>query len=751
VDDDPDIRDWMELMLSSRGFEVAMVSGGRMALQIVEKLRPDLILLDVTMPDMDGYEVCARLQANKQTAYIPVIFVTAHAQESDKLRALQAGAADYLVKPLEEKSFTRTVDLHLATGKRWNEITVPPGRTPTGETKVEASGPPRWNSKLRPSEFTRFKEYLGGKANLPPDVRASIARLTAPELFTQGGTFRLTEKQIVESMAKFLSLPCITQIDPSALKLGVLPTPFCKSNSIVPVTYNGDGNAFLLSNPFDWEVQEAVQRVLGRNGTPTLVLTEPARIQKLLSPQSGRSGDSMSVLEAKLKEEYVPVQTMEELRENNANEDSAPIIQLVASLIETAYAQGASDIHIEPTEEDVVVRYRVDGDLAIVNRFKPARLINPIVARLKIMAGMDITEHRLPLDGRIIFKKFSSIQSDFDLRVATAPMNFGEKVVMRILDKQKSVLPLSELGFSPRNLEIYREKSTAPYGMILNVGPTGSGKSMTLYAALNEVKNPSINIQTAEDPIEYTLPGINQLQVHKDIGLDFKRALRSFLRLDPDVILVGEIRDRETADIAIEAALTGHLLLSTLHTNDATSTVTRFIEMGVEPYLVSSSLLVVCAQRLLRRLCKECKEPYTPDALQRQFVGVEGNAPLTLYRAKGCEKCNKTGYKGRIGIHEVMAPDDNFRAAVNEKGITSEALKRVAVDKMGMTTLFWDAMEKVRQGLCSVSDALANVRQDEFDSRPKWMKEGSGVPGTSKGTRRREKPNPDSSPPPVQS
>jgi type IV pilus assembly protein PilB len=346
-----------------------------------------------------------------------------------------------------------------------------------------------------------------------------------------------------------------------------------------------------------------------------------------------------------------------------------------------------------------------------------------MVARLKIMANLDISEHRLPQDGRIVFKQYSKSGADFDLRVAIAPMNYGEKAVMRILDKQKSVLPLADLGFSPRNLELYRDKIAAPYGMVLHVGPTGSGKSMTLYAALNEIKNPSINIHTAEDPIEYTLPGINQLQTHKDIGLTFARALRSFLRLDPDVILVGEIRDKETADIAIEASLTGHLLLSTLHTNDAPSTVTRFVEMGVEPYMLSSSVLVICAQRLLRRLCKHCKEPYTPDALQRQFVGAPEGLPLTLHRPKGCDKCTGSGYKGRVGIHEVLAPDDSFRVAVNEKGVTSEQLKRVAVQQLGMTTLFWDAMEKVRQGICSLPDAMANVRQDEFDSRPKWMLE----------------------------
>jgi type IV pilus assembly protein PilB len=337
------------------------------------------------------------------------------------------------------------------------------------------------------------------------------------------------------------------------------------------------------------------------------------------------------------------------------------------------------------------------------------------------MSNLDIAERRLPQDGRIIFKKYTNRGFDFDLRVASAPMNHGEKVVMRILDKNKAVMPLPDLGLSSRNLVLYREKIKTPYGMILHVGPTGSGKSMTLYAALNEVQTPEINIQTAEDPIEYTLAGINQLQVHREIGLTFSRALRSYLRQDPDVILVGEIRDKETAEIAIEAALTGHLLLSTLHTNDAPSTVTRLIEMGIEPFLVSSSMVLICAQRLIRRLCKECKEEYEPELDEKRLIGVHPDAQVTIFRAVGCEKCGHAGYKGRTGVHEMLVPNDEVRKLINQHGMTSEALKRQAVELCDMTTLYWDAMEKVRQGLTSIEDVLANIRKDEFDTRPNWI------------------------------
>ncbi len=300
------------------------------------------------------------------------------------------------------------------------------------------------------------------------------------------------------------------------------------------------------------------------------------------------------------------------------DEESAPIIQLANRIIEDAYVLGASDIHVEPREVDLVVRYRIDG--VCQEKLKlPPKVAGSLVARLKIMSNLDIAERRLPQDGRIIFKQFTRKNIDIDLRVATAPLNHGEGVVMRILDKQKSTMPLPALGFADENLEKYRDVIKQPYGMILHCGPTGSGKSMTLYSALNEISNPEIVVRTAEDPIEYTLDGINQMQMNRQIGLTFASSLRAFLRQDPDIILVGEIRDTETANIAVEAALTGHLLISTLHTNDAPGTIARLTDMNIEPFMISSSLLCVCAQRLMRRVCKTCRIQYDPKGRERRF------------------------------------------------------------------------------------------------------------------------------------
>jgi type IV pilus assembly protein PilB len=393
------------------------------------------------------------------------------------------------------------------------------------------------------------------------------------------------------------------------------------------------------------------------------------------------------------------------------SEDSAPIIQLANRIVEDAYISGASDIHIEPMEKDLLVRYRIDGLLQEKLRL-PKQVANALVTRLKIMCNLDISERRLPQDGRIVFKKYTKKNIDIDLRVATGPMNYGEKVVMRILDKQKSTLPLPALGFSEENLARYRECIRQPYGMILHCGPTGSGKSMTLYSALAEVNTPDMNIQTAEDPIEYTLPGLNQMQMNRQIGLTFARALRCYLRMDPDVILVGEIRDEETAGIASEAALTGHLLVSTLHTNDAPSTITRLSEMGIEPFNISASLVCVCAQRLLRRVCKNCKMPYEPEGREKQIMekAIGWSGQIYKPNPQGCPVCNGLGYKGRVGIHELMVNCEALTEGINKEVEVAE-LKRIAM-RTGMKTLHQDSMLKVKMGLTTVEEALANVPPD---------------------------------------
>lgn len=491
-----------------------------------------------------------------------------------------------------------------------------------------------------------------------------------------------------------------------------LEKDFCRENKVLPLGYAGDYIIIAVSNPFDLRVTNKIQEISQmRVG---VLLGSGSDIEELLNqsdekPQAVGFGDVVEALGMDFEEE-----DDDKIEEDFSDEESAPIIKLANRIIEEAYFSEASDIHIEPFERETRVRARVDGILQ--NRLTiPPSASGALLARLKVMAQLDIAEKRMPQDGRIQFRHFNKKGIDIDLRVSTAPLNHGEGIVMRILDKQKSTLPLPALGFSDRNLGIYRDLITRPYGMILHCGPTGSGKSMTLYSALNEINSPDICIRTAEDPIEYTLNGLLQMQMQRKIGLTFASALRAFLRQDPDVILVGEIRDKETASIAVEAALTGHLLFSTLHTNDAPTTISRLTEMDIEPFMISASLLCVCAQRLMRRVCKTCKQMYVQEGNEAEIIhkalGWSGKVPKA--KEGGCPACGKLGYKGRVGIHELMATSEDLVHAINS-GEEAAVVKRIAM-RNGMMTLHQDSMLKVREGLTTMEEAIGTVPPDMED------------------------------------
>lgn len=380
--------------------------------------------------------------------------------------------------------------------------------------------------------------------------------------------------------------------------------------------------------------------------------------------------------------------------------EEAPVIKLVDLVIRQAIDERASDIHIEPGRNKIRLRYRIDGKLYDIP--PPAKHLSlAIISRIKILARLDIAEKRLPQDGAFMVRLEDRT---IDLRVSIIPTVYGEKVVMRILDRAQVVLEFSSLGFEPKQSEEFRKNIIAPYGLVLLTGPTGSGKTTTLYAALNEIKDATKNVTTIEDPVEYHLDGINQVQVKPEIGLTFASALRAFLRQDPNVILVGEVRDLETAEICIRAALTGHLVLSTLHTNDAPSAINRLIDIGIEPYLLMPSLLMVVAQRLMRRLCQDCKEAYEPSKEQSAELNIKADL---LYRPKGCPKCNQIGYKGRLPIIELMAVNNKIRQLIGRRASYQEL--RQAATESGMETLFQNGMRKAEKGLTSLEEVFSKT------------------------------------------
>lgn len=505
-----------------------------------------------------------------------------------------------------------------------------------------------------------------------------------------------------------------------------LEKDFCQENHVLPLGFAGDYIIVALSNPFDLRVTAKVQELSGMKVSVLLGL-ESEIVEALEDKNDQRQAAGFSDVVEALGADFESEEDVDE--DDFSDEESAPIIKLANRIIEEAYFSDGSDIHIEPFEKETRVRVRVDGVLQ--NKLTiPPSAAGALLARLKVMAQLDIAEKRMPQDGRIIFKQFNKKGLDIDLRVSTAPLNHGEGIVMRILDKQKSTLPLPALGFSERNLGLYRDLIRRPYGMILHCGPTGSGKSMTLYSALNEINTADICIRTAEDPIEYTLPGLLQMQMQRKIGLTFAAALRSFLRQDPDVILVGEIRDKETAGIAVEAALTGHMLFSTLHTNDAPTTISRLTEMGIEPFMISASLICVCAQRLMRRVCKSCKKSYIQEGNDAEIIhraiGWSGRVPG--HSEDGCPACGGNGYKGRVGIHELMATSEELVKAINASE-EAAVIKRIAM-RNGMYTLHQDSMLKVKEGLTTMAESLATVPPDmeEYEEELAEAKEADSVP-----------------------
>jgi type IV pilus assembly protein PilB len=526
--------------------------------------------------------------------------------------------------------------------------------------------------------------------------------------------FKLTEVHLLLAKGRAFDMPAFNARNAlfTERSFGRLEPDFCVENHLLPLGELGGSFLVAITDPFNRAVLQKVQEIVRMPVFAMLAL--PADVEKQLKslvekPVAAGFGDVMESLSIEFDAD-----SEGELSEEDLEEESAPIIQLASRVIEESYFAGASDIHIEPFENNARVRVRIDG-VCQEKLSLPPKVVTALIARLKVMANLDIAEKRLPQDGRIVYKQFNRKGIDVDLRVSTAPLNHGEGAVMRILDKQKSTLPLTALGFSEANLKLYRGLIERPYGMVLHCGPTGSGKSMTLYSALNEINHPEVCVRTAEDPIEYTLPGLCQMQMNRKIGLTFASALRSFLRQDPDIILVGEIRDRETAGIAVEAALTGHMLFSTLHTNDAPSTISRLTEMGIEPFMISASLVCVCAQRLLRRVCKTCKQPYEPEGREIDLLENTWQRTGRIYRAArdGCPACNGVGYKGRVGIHELMATSLDLVKGINA-GYETSKLKKIAI-RNGMKTLHQDSLLKVLEGVTTIEEAIANVPPDMED------------------------------------
>jgi type IV pilus assembly protein PilB len=541
-------------------------------------------------------------------------------------------------------------------------------------------------------------------------ARSSGGRLGAQ--ITQLGY--LDEQELTDFVAKQYGVPSINleefEIDPAVIEL--IPEEVAAKHGVVPVNRAGSTLILATSDPSNIFALDDIKFLTGYNIQP-VVAAEDA-IKRCVDQYYDQTSSLEDVMgdfddsDIDLVQDADDVDAAELARES----EDAPVVKLVNLILTDAIKKTASDIHVEPYEKSFRVRYRIDGVLYEVMK-PPMKLKNAITSRMKIMSELDIAERRLPQDGRIKLKMGRGKEMDF--RVSVLPTLFGEKVVMRLLDKSNLQLDMTKLGFEEAQLEDFKHSIHQPFGMVLVTGPTGSGKTTTLYSALSELNQVTENLSTAEDPVEFNLSGINQVQMHDDIGLNFAAALRSFLRQDPDIIMVGEIRDFETAEIAVKAALTGHMVLSTLHTNDAPSTVNRLLNMGIEPFLVSSSVNCIVAQRLARRICEDCKEADTETTAEALIdAGMEEAAAKAFapVHGKGCRNCSDTGYKGRVAVYEVMVLKEELKEFVLN-GASSLELKREAI-RLGMQTLRQSAMRKLAEGVTTLSEVLRVSTSDHL-------------------------------------
>jgi type IV pilus assembly protein PilB len=524
----------------------------------------------------------------------------------------------------------------------------------------------------------------------------------------------VSDDEITEVLSRQYGVPSINlkyyEVDPAVIKL--IPQDTAVRYQIVPLSRVGSTLTIAMIDPTNVFAMDDIKFMTGFNVEPvvasetsvneaiTKFYGEVESGEELSKVMKDLGGEDAGDVELAAEEQEMDLAALEKAA------DEAPIIKLVNLVLTDAVKRGASDIHFEPYERELRVRFRVDGLLQSVMT-PPLKLKDAIASRIKIMAKLDISEKRLPQDGRIMIKyRRDGRIKELDFRVSTVPTLFGEKIVMRLLDKENLRLDMTKLGFESESLAKFEKAILRPYGMVLVTGPTGSGKTNTLYSSVARLNTPDTNIMTAEDPVEFQLAGINQVQMKDQIGLNFASALRAFLRQDPNIILVGEIRDFETAEIAVKAALTGHLVLSTLHTNDAPSTISRLMNMGIEPFLVATSVNLICAQRLVRRICSNCKEPLEipEQALLDAGFSPEEARKTTVYHGKGCGTCNKNGYKGRVGLYEVMEVTDELRELILV-GASALELKKKALD-LGMITLRRSGLIKAAAGLATLEEVL---------------------------------------------
>ena len=722
VDDDPVNRKIIERVLIQDGYRVVEADSGLKTLEVLRDVRSDLILLDVVMPGMDGYELCAKLQENADTADIPVVFITALGEKRDRAQGFALGAVDYVTKPVQTRALAQLVAAQMQTSERWKKLREHRG------------------ARGAPADFVEFKRFLFDQCNLTDDTKLACADLTPIQLYTALSEQGVDEGQVALSIANFTRLPYLPFVEPEDVQMGVLPPPFAKANLAVAI--NRDGKyMFALSNPFDRGLIEALTKFSGLGDQFALAITAPRNVRALFNASSTvhqEQAQAPTNSAAAAREGFRPnqmntpkqsspvinrapatsgfsaaaasnptVAQLDDLSRDTMLETES-VLRLADRLLARAVSERASDIHIEPKRHDSVLRLRIDGDMREVSTMKKDASLM-LVSRLKALAGMDIAERRRPQDGACEVKIDGR---SFKLRMATTSTPDGESLIIRLLEPSGGAKELIDLGMTEQQSRDLTAAARSTQGLILIVGPTGSGKTTTIFSVLSHLDTQSRSLVSVEDPVEYRIPFANQQQVNEKAGINFESLLKSAMRQDPDILFLGEIRDSFSGKASMDFASTGHLTISTLHTSNATSAIFRLERLGVTRTMMADSILCVVAQRLLKKLCSYCKDisPITQKEVDR-LAPFARHLPPEVAHPVGCPKCNQSGYSGREGIYEIVKFDGEVAEMIHANK-PAAAIREFAY-KRGDYLIGHHAAEKVSQMLISADDAYQKVLAEE--------------------------------------
>jgi len=699
VDDDQDILRLIERFLTDSGYDVITANSANKALFLLDKSRPDLILTDVTMPKMDGYEFCSKLQEKEETASIPVVFLTALRSEQDKAKAFAVGAVDYLTKPITKDKLIKAVEKHLKTKRQWSELEKP-------QIRVDIQ-------RIRP-DFAGFKSFLSDRLNLQPDKRERLSEIGVSQVLLMPDIIGITNRQLARLISEFLNLRYTPFIDPETVQLGTLPIPFCRKNSVIAISEDSKKYTFVLSNPFNQELLDILMGLSKKDWEIELIITEPENIELLLKYGS-TSPAKLPLVDDKVR---IVKTAKEEKKEKKDTIDKSewelerhPVVYIANDLLFRAVTERASDIHIEPKEADTVVRFRIDGDMQDIFTLEKKTGVM-LISRLKVLAGLDIAERRKPQDGAF---EATIDNRSFKLRLATTSTPSGESLIIRLLEPTAKPKDLKELGMTGRQTDTMIGFANRHQGFILIVGATGSGKTTTIYSLLSRIDCRTRSLISVEDPVEYTIPFANQQQVNVKAGVTFEALLKSSVRQDPDILYMGEMRDPESAKIAFDFASTGHLVITTMHTSNATTAIFRLERLGVTRLVMAEAILGIVSQRLIKKLCPHCKKvvPISKEEIEMLSLFTD-EIPSQVAHPSGCPLCNETGYLGREGVYEIIEFDPEVSEMVRSDTPAREI--REFIRKRGIYLMSDHAVEKVKNLIFSPQDVYKKVLVEEWVS-----------------------------------